>query len=55
MKGAGTGKRQGTEGVDAYMRRYLNNSIGLVCIVDVHAHAATSIDFLGTGQHHAIP
>ena len=55
MRGAVTGERQGTEGVDAYMRRYLDNGVGLVCIVDVHAHAATGIDFLGTGQHHAIP
>jgi hypothetical protein len=55
LRGAETGERQGTEGVDAYMRRYLDNSIGLVCIVDVHAHAEIIIDLLGTGQHHAIP
>jgi hypothetical protein len=40
--------------VGAYMGRNLDDSIGRVCIVDMHAHAATRIDFLGFGQHHAI-
>jgi hypothetical protein len=55
MRGAAIGERQGTEVVGAYMGRNLDNSIGLVCIVDIHAHAATSIELLGTRQHHAIP